>query len=122
MNTNWSEQLPKGPYALCVGASQTLYGEENLKLVARNMGTITDRLNKRNATPYKVVCAGVLTDKPGIRRFVNLVNSDDNCMGVIIHAHTFSPGQMWVPLQNLTKPSCTSGPISGTSCRWRRWT
>jgi len=104
MTTNWSDQLPKGPYALCVGASQTLYGEENLKLVARNMGTITDRLNKKKAAPYKVVCAGVLTDKPGIRRFVNMVNSDDNCMGVIIHAHTFSPGQMWVPLQNLAKP------------------
>ena len=104
MTTNWSDQLPKGPYVLCVGASQTLYGEENLKLVARNMGTITDKLNKSKITPYKVVCAGVLTDKAGIRRFVNLVNSDDNCMGVIIHSHTFSPGQMWVPLQNLNKP------------------
>ncbi|MBE6074406.1 MAG: L-arabinose isomerase [Selenomonas ruminantium] len=79
-----------------VAGSQFLYGEEQLKNVARDTQDIVDKLNASGKLPYKVVCKGVMTTADGITQFMKDVNYHDEVAGVITWMHTFSPAKNWI--------------------------
>ena len=79
-----------------VAGSQFLYGEEQLKNVARDAEDIVKRLNESGKLPYKVVCKGVMTTAEGITKFMKDVNYHDEVAGVITWMHTFSPAKNWI--------------------------
>ena len=79
-----------------VAGSQFLYGEEQLKNVARDAQAVVDKLNESGKLPYKVVCKGVMTTADGITQFMKDVNYHDEVAGVITWMHTFSPAKNWI--------------------------
>ena len=79
-----------------VAGSQFLYGEEQLKNVARDAQAVADKLNESGKLPYKVVCKGVMTTADGITQFMKDVNYHDEVAGVITWMHTFSPAKNWI--------------------------
>jgi len=85
--------------------SQHLYGPETLEEVERNARKIAEGLDLDPAGPYRVVFKQVLTTPDGIRRFMLDANHADECAGVIVWMHTFSPSKMWIGgLSQLKKP------------------
>ena len=66
-----------------VAGSQFLYGEEQLRNVARDAEDIAAKLNESGRLPYKVVCKGVMTTAEGITQFMKDVNYHDEVAGVI---------------------------------------
>ncbi len=86
-----------------VTASQHLYGEETLKEVKVNSEKIVENL--RSKTDRNIKFKALATTKEQINEIFNQINYDDNCIGVIVYAHTFSPAKMWVnAFKNLRKP------------------
>ena len=79
-----------------VAGSQFLYGEEQLRNVARDAQDVVDKLNESGKLPYKVVCKGVMTTADGITQFMKDVNYHDEVAGVITWMHTFSPAKNWI--------------------------
>ena len=79
-----------------VAGSQFLYGEEQLRNVARDAEDMTAKLNASGKLPYKVVCKGVMTTADGITDFMKEVNYHDEVAGVITWMHTFSPAKNWI--------------------------
>ena len=79
-----------------VAGSQFLYGEEQLKNVARDAEDIVKKLNESGKLPYKVVCKGVMTTADGITQFMKDVNYHEEVAGVITWMHTFSPAKNWI--------------------------
>ncbi|MBQ7498290.1 MAG: L-arabinose isomerase [Selenomonas sp.] len=79
-----------------VAGSQFLYGEEQLKNVARDAEDIVKKLNESGSLPYKVVCKGVMTTADGITQFMKDVNYHEEVAGVITWMHTFSPAKNWI--------------------------
>ena len=88
----------------CTG-SQNLYGEECLQHVAEHSAIIVDRLNQSGILPFEVVLKPTLITNEVIRRTFNEANTDENCAGVIVWCHTFSPAKSWIlGLQEYRKP------------------
>ena len=88
----------------CTG-SQDLYGEECLQHVAEHSAIIVDRLNQSGILPFEVVLKPTLITNEVIRRTFNEANTDENCAGVIVWCHTFSPAKSWIlGLQEYRKP------------------
>ncbi|MBN2659223.1 MAG: L-arabinose isomerase [Spirochaetales bacterium] len=88
-----------------VTGSQHLYGPETLKQVDRDSQKITESLNKESRIPFKVVFKPVVTDPDMITRVCRQANSEENCMGLVLWMHTFSPAKMWIKgLSELNKP------------------
>ncbi len=79
-----------------VAGSQHLYGEEQLRNVARDAEAVVKALNESGRLPYKVVCKGVMTTAEGITQFMKDVNYQDQVAGVITWMHTFSPAKNWI--------------------------
>lgn len=79
-----------------VAGSQHLYGEEQLRNVARDTEDIVNRLNASGMLPYKVVLKGVMTTADSITQFMKDANYNDNVAGVITWMHTFSPAKNWI--------------------------
>lgn len=79
-----------------VTGSQHLYGEEQLKSVAKDAQDIADKLNASGKLPYKVVFKDVMTTAESITNFMKEVNYNDNVAGVITWMHTFSPAKNWI--------------------------
>ena len=79
-----------------VTGSQFLYGEDQLKQVAKDAEDIVDKLNASGKLPYKVVFKDVMTTADGITKFMKEVNYNDNVAGVITWMHTFSPAKNWI--------------------------
>ncbi|GEO74044.1 l-arabinose isomerase [Levilactobacillus namurensis DSM 19117] len=79
-----------------VTGSQHLYGEEQLKSVAKDAQDIADKLNASGKLPYKVVFKDVMTTADGITKFMKEVNYNDKVAGVITWMHTFSPAKNWI--------------------------
>lgn len=76
--------------------SQGLYGEDTLRQVADQSQQITQILGSGPDIPVPLVWKPVLTDAESIRRLALEANASDNCVGVIIWMHTFSPAKMWI--------------------------
>lgn len=88
-----------------ITGSQHLYGEGPLRQVARNSGQIVAALNESEQIPIEVVFKPVLTRPEEIRKLCLEANSSENCAGLIIWCHTFSPSKMWISgLLQLAKP------------------
>ncbi|AIE85431.1 L-arabinose isomerase [Fimbriimonas ginsengisoli] len=88
-----------------VTGSQHLYGEETLRQVADNSRRIAEALD--GSLPVKVVFKPVLTDPDAIRKLCLEATASENCAGLILWMHTFSPAKMWIGgLSQLRKPVC----------------
>ncbi|MCI6084870.1 MAG: L-arabinose isomerase, partial [Selenomonas sp.] len=79
-----------------VAGSQSLYGEEQLKNVARDTEDIVNKLNAGGHLPYPIEFKGVMTTAEGITQFMKDVNYRDDVAGVITWMHTFSPAKNWI--------------------------
>lgn len=85
--------------------SQSLYGDECLKVVAEHSRIIVEGLNKSGVLPFEVVWKPTLIDNVSIRVLFNDANRDESCAGVITWMHTFSPAKSWIlGLQEFRKP------------------
>lgn len=88
----------------CTG-SQDLYGDECLANVAEHSKIIVEKLNASGLLPYEVVWKPTLITNEVIRKTFNEANNDDDCAGVIVWCHTFSPAKSWIlGLKELRKP------------------
>jgi L-arabinose isomerase len=85
--------------------SQGLYGEETLKQVAEQSQEVVRMLDQNPEVPIKIVWKPVLLTPDTIRRACLDASANDNCLGVIVWMHTFSPSKMWIAgLLALQKP------------------
>lgn len=83
--------------------SQKLYGKETLDQVAHNAKQIAEALNDSNS--ISIVYKSVVTTTEEITALIKKVNYEDDCIGLIVWMHTFSPGKMWINgLKILQKP------------------
>jgi L-arabinose isomerase len=85
--------------------SQAMYGPEALGQVGDQSKQIATLLDQSAELDVPVIWKPVLLDPDSIRRTMLAANADDNCVGVIIWMHTFSPAKMWIAgLDALAKP------------------
>ena len=88
-----------------VTGSQHLYGEETLKNVAVHSTEIAMALDASDQIPVKVVYKSVVTTPEQIAKVSEEANVAENCIGLVVWMHTFSPAKMWINgLQILRKP------------------
>ena len=88
-----------------VTGSQDLYGDEILKNVARHSEEIAKALNDSTQIPVRVVYKSVVTTPEEISAVCEQSNVAENCIGMVVWMHTFSPAKMWIRgLQILRKP------------------
>ncbi len=88
----------------CAG-SQDLYGDAVLANVAAHTKEMVEGLNKSGLLPFEVVWKPTLLTNELIRKTFNEANIDDECAGVIVWCHTFSPAKSWIiGLKELRKP------------------
>jgi len=88
-----------------VAGSQHLYGETTLKKVAQHSREIALQMTQSGKLPVKVVFKPVVTTPDAITELCREANNDQNCIGLIIWMHTFSPAKMWIAgLRALQKP------------------
>ena len=94
----------KYQFWFCTG-SQDLYGDECLRNVAEHSKIIVSKLNESGVLPFEVVWKPTLITNELIRKTFNEANIDDECAGVIVWCHTFSPAKSWIlGLTELRKP------------------
>lgn len=85
--------------------SQTLYGEEVLKTVAKRAAEMADELSR--SLPYPLVYKVTAMSNAQITDIVREANYDKSCAGIVTWCHTFSPGKMWINgFADLRKPYC----------------
>lgn len=85
--------------------SQHLYGPETLEQVNTHSREIAGALSDASAIPTKVVFKPVLTTPEEIYGIVREANNTENCVGIIVWMHTFSPAKNWISgLSALNKP------------------
>ena len=88
-----------------VTGSQHLYGPRVLQQVAANSEQIAAGLTESDKLSATVACKGVVTTPSEILDVCQQANSDENCVGLILWMHTFSPAKMWISgLKALNKP------------------
>jgi L-arabinose isomerase len=88
-----------------VTGSQHLYGPETLAQVAEHSQKIAASLGGEKKIPFKVVFKPVLTTPEEVRALCREANHQQNCIGLVLWMHTFSPAKMWIAgLQSLSKP------------------
>lgn len=88
-----------------VTGSQHLYGAEALAQVAANAKTVAGSLNDEGEIPFKVVLKPVMTTADEIRGLCREANNAEECIGLVLWMHTFSPAKMWIAgLKSLAKP------------------
>lgn len=88
-----------------ITGSQHLYGPGVLKQVAENSQQIAKGLTESDQISATVESRGVVTTPAEILQVCQQANSDQQCAGLILWMHTFSPAKMWIGgLQALRKP------------------
>jgi len=88
-----------------VTGSQHLYGPHVLKQVAENSQAIAAGLTASERISAEVRAKGVVTTPEEIVNVCQQANGDENCVGLILWMHTFSPAKMWIAgLKALNKP------------------
>tara|TARA_B100001173_G_C16028687_1_gene565359 strand:+ start:3082 stop:4512 length:1431 start_codon:yes stop_codon:yes gene_type:complete len=99
--------------------SQHLYGDQVIDKVEINVKEIIDHFNKSDKIPALIKFKKVLTTPDEITKTCLELNNDENCIGVIIWMHTFSPAKMWISgLKKLTKPICHLHTQFNTEIPW----
>ena len=71
--------------------SQHLYGQEALLQVGEHSQKIIAELNASQRLPLNLVFKPVLTRSEEIRAVCIQANSSENCAGLVLWMHTFSP-------------------------------
>lgn len=90
-----------------IPGSQFLYGEETLRQVEENCRNIVDTLNLSGALPAPLILKPTVTTNQSFQDIVQEANYDDDCLGLVIWCHTFSPSKMWINgFNTLQKPFC----------------
>ena len=85
--------------------TQNLYGDETLKQVAEQSSQVAELLAKNVDSPVNIIWKPILKTAEEIRQTMQDASSANNCIGVIVWMHTFSPAKMWISgLHALTKP------------------
>jgi L-arabinose isomerase len=88
-----------------VTGSQHLYGPETLAQVAEHSQKMAAALGGETKIPCKVVFKPVLKTPDEVRALCREASHQQNCIGLVLWMHTFSPAKMWIAgLQSLTKP------------------
>jgi L-arabinose isomerase len=88
-----------------VAGSQHLYSQDALSQVASNAQKIAQSLGCESLIPFRVVCKPVMTTPEDIRKLCREANNAEDCIGLILWMHTFSPAKMWIAgLSSLKKP------------------
>ena len=88
-----------------VTGSQHLYGEATLRQVAAHAREIALALDASTTIPLKVVFKPIVTRPEEIRAVCLEANGAEECAGLILWMHTFSPSKMWIGgLAALRKP------------------
>ncbi len=88
-----------------VTGSQELYGPETLKQVAADSDQIASFIGNSPQLSVKVIFKPVLTSPDSIFELCSAANNTDQCVGLVIWMHTFSPAKMWIRgLAVLNKP------------------
>jgi L-arabinose isomerase len=88
-----------------VTGSQHLYGPEAIAQVSSNAQQIAGSLGAEKSIPFRVVFKPVITTAEAVRALCREANNMENCIGLILWMHTFSPAKMWIAgLGSLTKP------------------
>ncbi len=86
-----------------VTGTQHLYGAETLAQVTAHSTEIAASLN--DSLPFRIVFKPILKTPDEIRGLCRAANTDENCIGLILWMHTFSPAKMWIAgLSLLNKP------------------
>ncbi|MFD6424457.1 L-arabinose isomerase [Streptomyces sp. NPDC060198] len=114
-----SSQAPSVREIWFLTGSQGLYGEETLRQVAEQSGTIAATLADSAEMPARIVWKPVLTDSAAIRKICLDANTDERCVGLIAWMHTFSPAKMWISgLDALRKPLLHLHTQSNVALPW----
>jgi L-arabinose isomerase len=88
-----------------VTGSQHLYGPEALEQVGSDSKAIAAGLDQSDTIPVSIRFKAVVTTSDEIRQVCLQANNDENCIGLILWMHTFSPARMWIAgLKALNKP------------------
>ena len=88
-----------------VTGSQHLYGPKVLAEVADNSLAIVNGLNETGKLPAALVCKPTVKTPEEIYSVCQQANNDENCVGLVLWMHTFSPAKMWIAgLNELQKP------------------
>ena len=88
-----------------VAGSQHLYGPKTLQQVAENARVVVDGLNAAGGFPTKIVLKPTVKTPDEILALCRAANHAENCVGLILWMHTFSPAKMWIGgLSVLEKP------------------
>ncbi len=88
-----------------ITGSQHLYGPETLEQVAANSRAVAGSLDSEQALPVRVLWKPVLTTADQILALCREANNAENCVGLVLWMHTFSPAKMWIAgLTALRKP------------------
>lgn len=90
-----------------VVGSQFLYGNEVLDTVASRAAEMAEKMNSSGILPCKIVYKITAKTPEEILSIVKDANYQDQCAGIIVWMHTFSPSKMWINgLKDLQKPYC----------------
>lgn len=88
-----------------VTGSQHLYGPKVLEEVARDSEAIVNGLNESAGLAVQLVCKPTVKSPEEIHQVCQQANSSNECIGLILWMHTFSPAKMWIAgLGALNKP------------------
>jgi len=88
-----------------ITGSQHLYGPETLQQVAADARTIAAALDADASIPATVEWKPTVTTPDEVYAVCRDANADDDCAGLILWMHTFSPAKMWIAgLKALAKP------------------
>jgi L-arabinose isomerase len=88
-----------------VAGSQEMYGEAVLAQVDADAREIAAALGDAEAVPVNVQLRAVATTSEAVRRLCLEANAADDCVGLVLWMHTFSPAKMWIAgLSGLRKP------------------
>ena len=88
-----------------VTGSQHLYGPKVLQQVTENSQVIASFFTASDKISANVLSKGVVTTPSEITAVCQAANNDENCVGVVLWMHTFSPAKMWINgLSILNKP------------------
>ena len=76
--------------------SQDLYGDETLKQAQHDGYEMASFLNDKLSNTVEILPLPIIRNSDEAYEACAKVNSDKNCVGVIMWMHTFSPAKMWI--------------------------
>ncbi len=88
-----------------VTGSQALYGPETIERVIEQSRQVAECIAAGITAPVDLVWKSVMLTAEQIRRTMIDATAADDCIGVVVWMHTFSPAKMWIAgLEALGKP------------------